>query len=530
MNEQPNFTPTPYIPKEKIVFHSTGRDLLFAGLFLVCAFLWMAWGLWGGWQLGFSIAFVVLFIVATAYLCKKGRKVSGYSIVCGAFSLLMTSVFFMTSNNTVRVLSILIQILLFWIYLAGLAGKGIPKGDLGLFSVWFGGFGNAFTHLVPVLKSLFQTEDEKKKHAMRGVIGALCAIPVLAVVIPLLIRSDAAFESMVSGLFRNISSLIGQIIATAVFAPFLISYLVSMHKHEKPFKQAKNPKGLESVFWISFLTVLSICYGAYLFSQLAYFFSAFSGILPEGYVFSYAEYARRGFFELCGIAGINLVLILFMLLFSKKKDGKLSGVLRAFGTFIGLFTLLLIATAISKMVMYIGKFGMTILRLGTSAFMIFMAVVFFAAILRCYTDKVKVLQVSVITASVVLIALGVCNINTVVAKYNYEAYRSGKLASIDVEYLSTIGEEATPYILRLCKDAPTEKNLQALETIFNQEYGFDYIIEEGDTAEYYIPTERWYVGFTQYSIPRGRSYALLDGYQKDHPNFFKERSVAATEY
>ena len=50
-------------------------------------------------------------------------------------------------------------------------------------------------------------------------------------------------------------------------------------------------------------------YLAYLFSQLAYFVGGFSGILPEG--FTRAEYARRGFFEMTCLAGVNLALMTF---------------------------------------------------------------------------------------------------------------------------------------------------------------------------------------------------------------------------
>ncbi len=84
-------------------------------------------------------------------------------------------------------------------------------------------------------------------------------------------------------------------------------------------------------------------------SQLAYFFSAFSGMLPEGQGFTSAAYARRGFFELTAIAAVNILLLLLVLLLAKRgPTGRISPGVKALSLFIGVFTLLLGATAFSQ--------------------------------------------------------------------------------------------------------------------------------------------------------------------------------------
>ena len=58
------------------------------------------------------------------------------------------------------------------------------------------------------------------------------------------------------------------------------------------------------------VTVLALLTGVYLLffgAQAATLFSAFAGVRPEG--LTYAEYARQGFFELCGVAMINLAVL-----------------------------------------------------------------------------------------------------------------------------------------------------------------------------------------------------------------------------
>ncbi|HCF70927.1 MAG TPA: DUF4173 domain-containing protein, partial [Syntrophomonas sp.] len=65
------------------------------------------------------------------------------------------------------------------------------------------------------------------------------------------------------------------------------------------------------------------------------------------------EYARSGFFELCRIAAINLIVLLAANLLGQKQSRK-DKALKIFNSLLAIITLVLIATALSKMAMYIG--------------------------------------------------------------------------------------------------------------------------------------------------------------------------------
>lgn len=54
------------------------------------------------------------------------------------------------------------------------------------------------------------------------------------------------------------------------------------------------------------MTVLNIIYAIFCFIQISYLFTKMT--LPEG--FTYAEYARQGFFELMIVTFINFAIIL----------------------------------------------------------------------------------------------------------------------------------------------------------------------------------------------------------------------------
>ena len=58
------------------------------------------------------------------------------------------------------------------------------------------------------------------------------------------------------------------------------------------------------------------------------------------------------------------------------------------------------------MVMYISRYGMTVDRVFSSAFMVFTAVVFLSMVLRCFSEKVKILHTAFIAAGIILLILG----------------------------------------------------------------------------------------------------------------------------
>ena len=166
--------------------------------------------------------------------------------------------------------------------------------------------------------------------------------------------------------------------------------------------------------------ILIVCaiYLLFIGLQGKYLFSAFAGIRPEN--FTYAEYARRGFFELCQIAALNLVLLLGANLFSRKGKES-SAVLRWLNVLLSVLTLLLILTAMSKMVLYIAAFGLTIKRVLTMVFMIWMAVVFTLVIVRQWRTFPMV-RISVITGAVLYCMLCVLPVEYMMDSYNQKYF------------------------------------------------------------------------------------------------------------
>ena len=515
-----------YIPKPpKPDFVLDKRDRVFAALLFALSLVGLSPAVFDGFCAAFGVSFAALFLLFSVFLYRRDTRLSAFSCVCGVLALLSCAVFFTTSAAAIRLLTACGAAVLSVVWFSALCGKPILGGELGLAERVLRQAGDSITYAPRSIRAVFRGGKRSK-----ALLGLLCALPVFCVVVVLLSDSDAAFEGLTSHLFVDAGRVVSRVLLAVCLFPFLLSLGFSLRKTPDKEKPEKARKGLDTSFIASFLGLLSAAYLVYLFSQLAYFVSAFSGILPKGYTFSYAEYARRGFFELFGVAAINLVLLYLTLLLSRKKDGKLPVVLCVCGVFVDVFTLFLICTAMAKMILYIRQYGATVLRLGTSAFMLFMAVVFLALLVRFFTAKIRVLPLAAVTAAVVLLVLGIGNLPGFCARYNYTHYISADLPTVDTAYLRELGDEGVPYLLLLKDDADeTVRNNARIELYIavRERYEGDmhtiYTAGAG-TQTTFVPEGRTHGGLYEWNLPRARAYAALERLLRDEPEFMGDNA------
>ncbi|MBE6786925.1 MAG: DUF4173 domain-containing protein [Ruminococcaceae bacterium] len=518
METNTNYTPVNVVPyKPKPLFELTKSDTAFSVCAVIISIIYSIFGIFGGFSLGYLISNVFL-IFMFAFYFKRQSKPQFFSTLCGLLALGINAVFITTTNGSVRFFSCLISFLLTLLCFDNFI-NGTSKGNRKTVGIFYSALSTT-GNIAVSLKSLFSSKNGNKQNLGKVLVGIVCAIPVLLVVVPLLISSDDAFRGMMTNIFKNTFSTIIKAIFGLIFSLFVISYGFSLkNKRVSKIEKAKFG-GIENVYIISFLSAIGVCYLLYLFSQLAYFFSAFSGFLPKGQI-TYAGYARKGFFEMCVIAVINLILVFISLLISKKQKGKACIPIKILTTFISIFTLIIITTAISKMVLYINAYGMTVLRLTTSAFMLFLSIVFISIILRIYITKINIIKTALITAGCIILVLGVVNVNSVCAKYNYESYINGKLKTIDVNALYNLGDEGIPYIIKLTKSKDAEI-LQTSEEYLTQAYLFDYFDNMLDIKDYTLKElkqNQRYNGFSYFSLPKSKAYNQLYKFAQENPDF-----------
>lgn len=445
------------------------RDTVFAVITFVCSVIFVSLSLFGGFAAGFTLSYIVLFILTAVYISGSGARLKLFPLFCGAASLLISGVFALYNDPAVNFLLFAALVCLYGVFVSQTYTKAgsvlLPAAEI--------------LTAVPMLNvcepfrsyGKYSTEENHRGPDKNIIAGLAISVPLLAVIIPLLIRSDAAFEHMMGSLFSGFFETAVKIFIGTVLFVFLFSMLFSVKKQLVKTEREGSASSfiLPAATAVTVLTVISVFYAAYLFSQLAYFFSAFSGFLPENYSFTASEYARRGFFELCAIAGINLCVIVFCVCAAKRDEsGRVPMPVRLLSLLVCLFSAVFAVTALSKMFLYINSFGLTRLRLMTSVFIAALLLIFAGAAVYMFRPGFPVIKYAVTVLACIAIVSGYCDIDRTIARCNTEWYASEKLSEIDVNHLGGLSDSAVPYIALLLDSKDKDVREQAAETLYSR--------------------------------------------------------------
>lgn len=438
---------------------ATGRDIVFAIITAILCILCADNYLWGDAGLGATLSTVCLLLTGIFYLGHHAKKVTFYGLLCVlAYFICAVSLSF-TDLGSAKALVIMTMIPLSAAAIleandlrtrTGGDFRNIADIFYAVFALTFGKIGNTFY-------ALFHKKSDagsvNKRRLGSVILGLLISLPALLIIIPLLKSSDAAFTSLMDQFSpKNLSELFGAVILGLCLFILLFGRMLSAPQITREKQTQQRDSGADPTLIVTFLAVISAVYLLYMFSQLSYFFSAFSGLLPKNY--TVAQYARRGFFEMTAVCAINLLIIFLANLICRKEAGKAPLAVRLLSVFFCIFSLLLAATSLSKLFLYVQSFGMTRLRITTSVFIVFLAIVFITVIFRLFFKKVPYIKVALIAAALLIAFTAFVNVDRVIAKYNIEAYLDGTLDSIDMDTIVELESAATtPYVLKLTDDS-----------------------------------------------------------------------------
>lgn len=438
------------------------RELLFAAFFLVLGLFSANMILFGGFNLGFAMAAVAVIGVCALYLIRSGHRGGWYEWAMLILCAVIAAGFGWSGDYAVKF--VLLWFVLVGAHLAlcrmaeknrhpGGSFRSVFDGLRLIFDTGFGKMGEAARGLGMVFRS--GSETARRSGAVLAGLGI--AIPALAVMIPLLMASDAAFEGLIDllpdfDLFEIVSTLVFGV----GFAIYLYALCVGFHLGEQSEPASHERKQLHVLTMNTALGAVCAVYLVYLLSQTAYFVGGFAGILPAGY--TAAEYARRGFFEMAWLCAINLGLIGFGVGLVRRED-RAPRSTRLLCAFLVAVTLFLVTAGCAKMLLYIDLYGLTRLRVLTMVVMAFLGFTTLLVGVWLFAPKLQYMKAVILVGLSLGAAVIWLDVDTQVAKYNVEHYLSGDLDSVDVWHLSNLGGGAVPYIEQLltCGDEAVEE-------------------------------------------------------------------------
>lgn len=498
------------------------KDVIFAVCLVLCGFLY--------WELihfvtlgvGVTIFAIVICMALGVYMKQSGIKQNVKSFICLGLIALSAANFTIFDEDAIKFLNFIFLSgsVIGWICFS--TGRSI-EGKLSIYNLG-DAIGQAF--VVPFANfhcclAAINNGIIKNKHGkgfLSALIGIVIFLPILAAVTSLLTSADVAFEGVMDKLGQLISGNVITYVAEFIFGIPVACYLFGLVYGDVTGRNANHitkaglddtAKAMQLVPRASIyaaMIALNFIYLMFFVAQAAYLFSAFGDIIPKA--MTYAEYARKGFFELCTVSAINLFVISVAHIFI-KKESKTPVMLKIQTIIVSIFTMLLISTALSKMALYIKYYGLTHLRIYTTWFMILLFLIFAIVCVR-QLKSFNATRIIIVTFVISFMVLCYGNVDGQIAKYNLGRYEKGTLGMMEESQLNELSDGAVPYLYQIYKVEKEEAVKAMIYSRITGDYG-DYFAED--------PYEKSYRDF---NLQKARGDKIKAEMKKNPPKMIEE--------
>jgi hypothetical protein len=411
------------------------------------------------------------------YFRENNTKLNKAAVILTIPSMFMAGSFFLHFNPSTRWIT--------WITLIGIISiQLVLLGNIninGIFSldmlvkVIVNLIGKPFVNLAMPFHSLGVLKNNKSsavKNTVYSLIGLAVAVPVAAILMSLFISADAVFADSVHNVIDflgiDFSRLSVDIFIGVLTGIFMGAALLGL-KYEKAKEISIRPIGdkIESTIVGTFLTVINIFIIAFVGFQFIYLFGGAVNIRTSD--MSYAEYARRGFFELSAASALIFAIALFVLIMTKRNNGKLpmwiclSTVIMCAGDGV------LLVSAVKRMLLYVNVYGLSIKRVLTLWLMVLVGLCLMWMIIKCFVMKIDVMKWIGITVIAGVCVLSLTNIEKVIAEYNVDSYLSNPKETSIVLYFNELSYTAVPELISLRNAAGDDlKDINIKEILENK--------------------------------------------------------------
>lgn len=284
------------------------------------------------------------------------------------------------------------------------------------------------------------------RHGLALLRGLALALPLLLLFGGLLASADAVFGHYVALAFQwDFGLLWSHLALTASCAWLAAGVLRGLSGHlVRPEPTGERPQKfvLGAVETATILGLLNALFLAFVLVQIRYFFGGAAHVQAT-LGLTYAEYARRGFFELVTVAALVLPLLLALHWGQPTGEGRREPLFRLLaGVQISLLFVIM-ASAVARMRLYQAEYGLTELRFYTSAFMGWLAVVlvwFALTVLR--GQRPRFAGGALLAAFASVLTLHAVNPDAAIVRANVAQSEAGR--PFDAAYAASLSLDALP--------------------------------------------------------------------------------------
>jgi Domain of unknown function (DUF4173) len=403
---------------------------------------------WIPWGLNVPL-WTALFIAAAFLACRAaGRELNIYSVVAAVLAALGIA---WRASPVLVTLDILLLVL--HLPMLGLAGRAVRVAAAGLSQIGIAILTTAAQAIAGGPQLLIADLQWSRiprvrmtKNAGVAARGVAIAAPALVLFGTLLTSADAAFANVFRRLFDfSLAATVQHVLVTAfaagICAGFLRSFALSGPAPTPTRPSFLRLPAAETNIAVALVNAL---FAAFVLVQFRYFFGG-SASMTIGSM-TYAEYARRGFFELAWVVALVVPMLLLTEWLVDKESPRGLRLFRALALMQVALVLVIGASAYRRMQLYRDEFGLTQLRLYTTAFMVWIGVVLVWLAVTVLTGKRERFAIGAFaTAVLTVVALHAINPDAVIVETNLARAHSGRRA-FDSRYAASLSDDAAAVI------------------------------------------------------------------------------------
>ncbi len=422
----------------------------------------------GPWGLNFFLWTASLVLMVTLLASRQQVTLKGEARWLVLPTLLFAVFFLWRDSLTLKLLTLLA--LLMALSLTAIrtrAGRivaaGVSEYLAGILSTGLHSFLGCFL----LLFSDIQWKSVRREGRLGRVLavgrGLVIALPLLLFFTGLFMAADAVFE----GIVRNLLHLDFEKLFSHIFLTLFCAWLVGGFLRGMLLSpEWSSPTDRPQFLWLGMVEVgtvlglLDLLFLSFVAVQFRYLFGGapLVAVTPE---LTYAQYARRGFFELATVAAVSLPVLLLADWSLKKQDGRSNRTFRALVLIQLLLLFVIMASALQRMRLYQSEYGLTELRFYTTAFMGWLALVliwFAATLLRGYRSHFAF--GGFVSGLLVVAVLHLFNPDAFIVRVNAARASSGR--SFDACYAASLSADAVPALIEALPSlSPNDRSVVA---------------------------------------------------------------------
>ena len=473
--------------KSNYISEIAPASLLYAVFFTFCVYKNIS-----GITYPFFVAGTIGFSIYT--IKKSGISWKGGHILILAASLLLGISNCLTDNEKIILMNMawLFVLMMYFLLTVYFDTK---KWQLGKFlgsmlRLVIGSVGKIFSFFPDAQAWMEEHKEAKNSQIFYVVAGTCISVPLITVTLGLLSSADIIFKNSVDIIFQNIDAYDVFCCTFWTVAMFFFSYGMAVFLDRRQLNEAvKDYRVGPPIIAVSATAAVALIYVYFCVIQVVYLFAGY-GTLPEGY--TYAQYARQGFFQLLFICLMNLGLVLIGLGFFKE-----SKMLKGLLLMISLCTFIMTASSAYRMLLYISVYHLTFLRIFVLWALLVIALLMAGVVGKTFVNHFPLFRYGLCVITCCYLVLSFMKPDYWIARYNVRSYleQDGQSVNekqvVDAWYLSGLSADAAPVIMskeNIEKFYAHEEEIRQrksgqIQTVNTPEPVVTYIIHQKDRAE-----------------------------------------------